>query len=69
MQVSYDGDEELTFFMGDYTEGVGTDELDITIQPGEVVPVGIIIDSSGLVDGDAIDGQLSFYAELGSCGE
>lgn len=36
-------------------------------MPGEVVKIGMIIDSTGMVDGDTIDGQIQLYEEAGVC--
>jgi|Deesub1362A_J573_1020465.scaffolds.fasta_scaffold00221_40 hypothetical protein len=66
MSIGYDGPEELTFFVGEYT-GTSGDTIEVTINPGEVVEIGMAINSSGLVDGDDISGQLSFYAINGAC--
>ncbi len=69
MHITYSGDGGVKFFVGDYTGQAGETTLDITIGPGEVIPIGMILDSTDLEEGDAIDGQIQFYAELGPCEE
>ena len=67
MHITYSGDGGVKFFTGDYTGQPGETTLDVTIMPGEVVKIGMILDSTDLEEGDAIDGQLQFYAEYGAC--
>lgn len=67
MHIEYSGDGAISFFVGEYTGQEGVDELDITILPGETVEIGMIIDSEGLDDGDALSGTLNFDAVLGEC--
>ncbi|NJE77226.1 DUF1102 domain-containing protein [Thermococcus sp. ES12] len=69
MHITYSGDGGVRFFVGDYTGQEGETTLDVTIMPGEVVKIGMILDSTDLEEGDAIDGQLQFYAEAGVCEE
>jgi len=68
MHIEYSGSGAISFFEGEYTnETVGVDELEVTILPGETVEIGMIIDSEGLDDGDALSGTLNFDAVLGEC--
>ncbi|ASJ11656.1 DUF1102 domain-containing protein [Thermococcus thioreducens] len=69
MHITYSGDGGVKFFVGNYTGQPGETTLDVTVMPGEVVPIGLILDSTGLVDGDAINGQVQFYAVPGPCDE
>lgn len=61
--------DAVSFFVGDYTGQIGSSSLTVTINPGETVPIGMIIDSTGLDEDNAIDGQLAFYATPGPCYE
>jgi len=67
MHIDYSGSGAISFFEGPYTGQPGTDELDVTIYPGETVEIGMIIDSDGLDAGQGIDGTLNFDAVLGEC--
>ncbi|MDI3475329.1 MAG: hypothetical protein PWQ79_638 [Thermococcaceae archaeon] len=69
MHITYTGADEVTFFEGDYVPGVttGASELIVTVMPGDVVRIGLIIDSSGVDAGSSLDGQIQFYAEAGEC--
>ncbi|AIF70246.1 hypothetical protein PAP_09340 [Palaeococcus pacificus DY20341] len=67
MNIEYSGSGAVSFFEGDYVGQPGTDELHVTILPGEVVEIGMIIDSDGLDDGDSVDGTLNLDATLGPC--
>ena len=68
MHIKYSGSGAISFFEGEYTnETVGVDELEVTILPGETVEIGMIIDSEGLDDGDALSGTLNFDAVLCEC--
>jgi len=66
MEVTYTGNGAITFFMGDYN-GTTYDTLKFTVLPGEVVPVGMAIDSAGIVNGTLISGNLAFHAVAGAC--
>ncbi|GEM_PF-796918 len=65
--ITYDGDGGILFFTGDYVEGAETSSLSFTVPHGEAVKVGIVLDSSGLVDGDSIDGDIIITADNGAC--
>ncbi|ACS90305.1 hypothetical protein TSIB_1251 [Thermococcus sibiricus MM 739] len=68
MNIEYSGSGAISFFEGEYTnETVGVDTLHVTILPGETAEIGMIIDSEGLDDGDALSGTLNFDAKLGEC--
>jgi len=68
MEITYQGTGGVTFFIGDYVPGVtGDTTLKATILPDEVVKVGMIINSTGIANGTAIEGLLNFYAYDGPC--
>lgn len=69
MHIVYSGNGGIKFFVDEYIPGVteGVTDLYVTIMPGEVVKIGMIIDSTGLEAGDSIEGQLNFYAVAGEC--
>ncbi|WP_148882845.1 DUF1102 domain-containing protein [Thermococcus aciditolerans] len=69
MEITYSGGDEVTFFEGDYVPGqtVGTSSLTLTVMPGEVVKIGMIINTTGISAPDSLDGQIQFYAEAGEC--
>ena len=76
ISYSESGTGEAEFFVGDYYDGIPTDtELSFTLAPGEVLPIGMVIDSSGvypLPPGDPhrydeINGNIEITATLGSC--
>lgn len=64
--VSYSGGEGVSFFTGNYT-GEGDDTLTFTVPHGGVVPVGMIINSTGLANGTSINGNLEITAIAGPC--
>lgn len=64
--VSYSGGEGVSFFTGNYI-GEGYDTLTFTVPHGDVVPVGMIIDSTGLANGTSINGNLEITAIAGPC--
>jgi len=61
------GEGTILFFTGDYTGQAGSDTLVFTVNPGEVVKVGMIINSAGMVDGDTFSGKISIDAYAGAC--
>ncbi|NJE25737.1 DUF1102 domain-containing protein [Thermococcus sp. MV5] len=67
VKLSYSGEGGILFFTGDYVEGAEKDKLTFTVPHGEAVKVGIVLDSSGLVDGDSIDGDITITADNGQC--
>ncbi|NJE30407.1 DUF1102 domain-containing protein [Thermococcus sp. 18S1] len=69
MEITYSGGDEVTFFEGDYVPGqtVGSDHLFVTIMPGDVVRIGMIINTTGVSAPDSLDGQIQFYAVAGEC--
>ncbi|NJE42845.1 DUF1102 domain-containing protein [Thermococcus sp. GR6] len=67
MHLTYSGSGGVSFFEGDYTGQNGETTFDVTIMPGEVVRIGMIIDSTDMDAGNNIDGQIQFYAEAGTC--
>ncbi|ASJ15438.1 DUF1102 domain-containing protein [Thermococcus radiotolerans] len=69
MEISYSGDGGILFFEGDYVPGqtVGSDHLKVTIMPGDVARIGMILDSTNMNAGESITGQLHFYAVAGEC--
>ncbi|ASJ08440.1 hypothetical protein A3L11_04000 [Thermococcus siculi] len=67
MHITYSGADEVTFFEGDYTGQPGETTLDVTVMPGDVVKIGMIINTDGISAPDALDGQIQFYAEAGEC--
>ena len=69
MHITYGGTGGVTFFTGDYEGQTGETTLDVTIMPGEMVPIGMIINSTCIAaDGDDITGELNFHATNGACG-
>ena len=66
MTVSYSGDGAIRFFVGNYT-GVGYAQLTFTVNPGELVPVGIVVDTAGIENGTLMSGNLAFHAVAGAC--
>ncbi|ASJ03881.1 DUF1102 domain-containing protein [Thermococcus barossii] len=71
MHITYTGDGGVLFFEGDYVpdQTVGATTLNVTVMPGDVVRIGMIIDSTGISAPDSLDGQIQFYAEAGECEE
>jgi hypothetical protein len=70
MQITYSGGNAVSFFEGDYTpETIGSDSLEVTVMPGDVVRIGMIIDSTGINADNTIDGNIAFYATAGECSE
>ncbi|EHR78278.1 hypothetical protein OCC_12771 [Thermococcus litoralis DSM 5473] len=67
VKVTYSGDGGILFFTGDYVEGAGQTSLQFTVPHGEAVKVGMVLDSSGLVEGQGINGDLQFTADNGEC--
>ncbi|MCO6040302.1 DUF1102 domain-containing protein [Thermococcus alcaliphilus] len=67
VEITYDGDGGILFFTGDYVEGAGQTSLKFTVPHGEAVKVGMVLDSSGLVEGQSIDGNIKVTAENGEC--
>lgn len=57
----------ILFFTGDYTGQAGATELTFTVMPGETVKIGMILDSTDMVDGEMFDGKLSITAYAGAC--
>ena len=69
MHLTYSGGDEVGFFEGDYTNTtVGQSSLDVTVMPGDVVRIGMIINTDGVSAPNSIDGQIQFWAEAGECG-
>ncbi len=59
----------ILFFTGNYTGQPGATELTFTVMPGDMVEIGMILDSTDMVDGDMFDGKLSITAYAGACPE
>jgi len=70
MNITYSGSGGILFFEGDYVSGttVGATNLYVTVQPGEVVKIGMIINSTDMDAGTSLNGNLGFYATAGVCG-
>ncbi|ASJ10394.1 hypothetical protein A3L12_03300 [Thermococcus sp. P6] len=68
MHITYSGPTGVKLFAGDYTGQPGETTLDVTVMPGEVVPIGLILNGTDYVAGDSINGQVQFYAVSGYCG-
>ncbi|MCD6559292.1 MAG: DUF1102 domain-containing protein [Palaeococcus sp.] len=64
--ISNSGDGGVSFFTGDYT-GEGYDSLTFTVPHGDFVTVGMILNSTDMVDGDSINGDLEITADAGAC--
>ncbi|WP_461865319.1 DUF1102 domain-containing protein [Thermococcus sp.] len=68
MHLTYSGDSGVLFFTGDYTNTtVGSTDFSFTVNPGEVVKVGMILSGFNYTAGDKINGQVQFYATAGEC--
>ncbi len=69
MNITYSGSGGILFFEGDYVSGttVGATNLYVTVQPGEVVRIGMIINSTDMDAGTSLDGNIAFYATAGAC--
>ncbi|WP_457752232.1 DUF1102 domain-containing protein [Thermococcus sp.] len=69
MNVTYSGNGGVLFFTDNYVPGetTGKTNLYMTVQPGEVVKVGMIINSNDIDAGSAINGNIAFYATAGAC--
>ena len=69
MNITYSGSGGILFFEGDYIPGTttGATNLYVTIQPGDVARIGMIITSDNLDAGTSLDGNIAFYATAGAC--
>ena len=67
VRISYSGDGGILFFTGDYVEGAEASNLTFTVPHGEYIKVGMVLNSTGLVEGDGIDGDLEITADSGAC--
>jgi len=69
MRITYSGNGTVLFFTGDYIPGetTGATELYATVNPGDVVRVGMIIDSANVDAGNYLNGNIAFYATAGAC--
>ncbi len=68
MHLTYSGSaygDEVGLFVGNYTGQPGETSLDVTVMPGDVVPIGMILNSTDLEAGDSINGQVQLYAVPG----
>ncbi len=70
MNITYSGSGGISFFEGDYVPGqtTGATNLYVTVMPGDVVRIGMIIDSANIDAGNELDGNIAFYATAGTCG-
>lgn len=66
VKITYSGDGGILFFTGDY-EGTAQTALTFTVPHGEYVEVGMVLNSTGLVKGDGINGNLGITADNGPC--